>query len=545
MRRGAKAALVGGVFAAMVGGAGFGAYSLVNDVTGDGGSADAGPAPVKSGPPTGGEVRETAREFLDAWAAGDARRAAGYTNDDASALRALTGYREDAHISEVKLTPKRTSGTHVPFAVSATVSYKGHSQRFAYDSRLTVVRGETTGRALVDWSDSVLHPSLEKGDRLVTSKAAAPPLKMVDRAGVALRARDYPSLGPMLDALRAKYGAKAGGTPGVDLYVRPAGGGREAVTQTLLTLKKGKAGTLPTTLSAGLQKAAERAVLRYDESSVVALKPSTGEVLAVANNRKDAFNAAFLGKVAPGSTMKIVTAAMLIDKGVTKAAGPAPCPADATWQSQTFHNLTGMVPNESATFSESFARSCNTAFVKLIDEDGLTDASLTEVAQNNFGLGRGDWKVGVPSFDGAVPPSPGPDRAANAIGQGKVLMSPLDMASVTATAMTGSFRQPVIVPRSLDGRELATARGLPASTVAQLRQMMHRTAVGGTGARAMASLTGDIGAKTGSAERDGQAKSDSWFTGYRGDVAAAAMTEQGGHGGDAAGPIVADILRAG
>ncbi|MFI2617862.1 penicillin-binding transpeptidase domain-containing protein [Streptomyces sp. NPDC018584] len=545
MRKGAKAALVGGVFAVMVGGAGYGTYNLVNGVTGGGGSTGAGPAPLRTGPPTSGEVRETARKFLDAWAAGDARQAAGYTNDDAAASGALTGYREDAHVSEVKLTPKRASGAHVPFSVSATVSYKGKSKRLAYDSRLTVVRGETTGRALVDWSESVLHPSLEKGDTLVTGEAAAPPLKTVDRAGVALRKKDYPSLGPMLDALRTKYGEKAGGTPGVELYVQPAGGGSEAVTRTLLTLQKGKAGKLRTTLSAGLQKAAERAVLRYDESSVVALKPSTGEVLAVANNRKDAFNAAFLGKVAPGSTMKIVTAAMLIDKGVTKASGPAPCPATAVWQSQTFPNLKGMAPDESATFSDSFARSCNTAFVKLIDEEGLTDASLTEVAQNDFGLGRGDWKVGVSSFDGAVPPSPGPDRAANALGQGKVQMSPLDMASVTATAMTGAFRQPVVVPRSLDGRELATARGLPASTVAQLRQMMHRTAVSGTGARAMAGLTGDVGAKTGSAEVDGRAESDSWFTGYRGDVAAAAMAQRGGHGGDAAGPIVADVLRAG
>ncbi|MGA4849396.1 penicillin-binding transpeptidase domain-containing protein [Streptomyces sp. G5(2025)] len=546
MRSGAKAALAGGVFAVMVGGAGYGAYNVVNGVSGSGGSPEAGPAPVKTGPPTSGEVRETARKFLDAWAAGDARRAAGYTNDDAAASRALTGYREDAHVSKVRLTPKQAAGSHVPFAVSATVSYKGMSKRFTYDSRLTVVRGDdTTGRPLVDWSERVLHPSLEKGDTLVTGEAAAPPLKTVDRAGVALHKKDYPSLGPTLDALRTKYGEKAGGTPGVELYVQPADGGSEAVTRTLLTLREGNAGKLRTTLSAGLQKAAERAVLRHDESSVVALKPSTGEVLAVANNRKDAFNAAFLGTGAPGSTMKIVTAAMLIDKGVTKESGPAPCPATAVWQSQTFPNLKGMAPNESATFSESFARSCNTAFVKLIDEDGLTDASLTEVAQHNFGLGKGDWKVGVPSFGGSVPPSPGPDRAANAIGQGKVQMSPLGMASVTATAMTGSFRQPVIVPRSLDGRELASARGLPASTVAQLRRMMHRTAVSGTGARAMASLTGDIGAKTGSAERDGQAEADSWFTGYRGDVAAAAMTERGGHGGDAAGPIVADVLRAG
>ncbi|MBW5424612.1 penicillin-binding protein [Streptomyces sp. BG9H] len=545
MRSGAKVALVGGVFAVMVGGAGYGAYNVVNGVSGDGGSSGAGPAPAETGPPTSGEVRETARKFLAAWAEGDAGRAAEHTDNLQAASTALTGLREDAHLTKVKLTPKRAAGTRVPFSVSATVSYKGKSKPLKYDSELRVVRGKTTGRALVDWSAAVMHPSLKEGDTLVTGEAASPPLRAVDRAGTVLRAKEYPSLGPILDQLRKKYGESAGGTPGVELYVRPADSGASAGTRTLLTLTEGRPGKLRTTLSAGLQKAAERAVLRHDESSVVAVKPSTGEVLAVANNREDSWNAAFLGTMAPGSTMKIVSAAMLIDKGVAKAGGAAPCPATATWQSQTFHNLKGMAPNESATLSESFARSCNTAFVKLVDEQGLTDASLTEEAQKGFGLGKGDWKVGVPSFDGDVPASPGPDRAANALGQGKIRMNPLNMASVTATAMTGTFRQPVIVPRSLDDRALATARGLPASTVAQLRQMMHRTAVSGTGARAMASLTGDIGAKTGSAEKDGQAVSDSWFTGYRGDVAAAAMSQRGGHGGDAAGPIVADVLRAG
>ncbi|MGW2226434.1 penicillin-binding transpeptidase domain-containing protein [Streptomyces formicae] len=543
MRKGVKAALVGGVFTVMVGGAGYGAYNLVNGLSGGGGSSGAESAAVRKGPPSDDEIREVSQKFLAAWAKGDADGAAGYTNNSADAGRLLTGYREDAHLTKVKLTPKEASGARVPFSVSATVSYKGKSKPLAYDSQLTVVRGKTTGRALVDWSAAVVHPSLERGDTLVTGEAATPPIEAVDRAGVVLTKKEYPSLGPILDQLRAKYGDQAGGKPGVELYVQHEN--EDAGTRTLLSLSKGKPGKLPTTLSAGVQKAAERAVLRYGESSVVAVKPSTGEILGVANNREDAFNAAFQGKVAPGSTMKILSAAMLIDKGVTKAGGAAPCPDTATWQSQTFHNLKGMTANENATFSESFARSCNTAFVKLIDEEGLTDSSLTDEAQNNFGLGQDDWKVGVPSFDGSVPPSGGPDRASNAIGQGQVQMNPLNMASVTATAITGAFHQPVIVPKSLDDRDLATARGLSPSTVQQLRAMMRRTAVSGTGARAMAGLPGDIGAKTGSAEVDGREKSDSWFTGYRGDVAAAAMTQEGGHGGDAAGPIVAAVLRAG
>nr|WP_324783226.1 hypothetical protein [Streptomyces sp. H51] len=91
----------------------------------------------------------------------------------------------------------------------------------------------------------------------------------------------------------------------------------------------------------------------------------------------------------------------------------------------------------------------------------------------------------------------------------------------------------------------ATARGLPASTVRQLRAVMNRTATSGTAAGVTAGPSGGIGAKTGSAEADGQARSDSRFTGYRDDVAAAATAQDGGHGTDAAAPIVAAVLRTG
>jgi hypothetical protein len=541
MRKGARAAVIGSVFAVMVGGAGYGAYNVVTSISGGGATGDGGPAAVKTGPPSGAEVKEASRAFFAAWEKGDAAEAAADTNYASSAEGLLAGYRDDAHLTDVKITPGAASGARVPFSVKATVSYDGKSKPFAYDSELTVVRGETTGKALVGWKPSVVHPELKDGDTLVTGESASPAIEAVDRNNVVLTKEKYPSLGPILDALREKYGDTAGGTPGIELSIRH--GGESSGDTTLVTLAKGRVGKVRTTLSASAQAAAEKAVTQFAESSVVAVKPSTGEVLAVANHREDGFNAAFLGKLAPGSTMKIISAATLIDNGITTANGPAPCPPDAAWQSQTFHNLKGMQPNEKATLSESFARSCNTAFVKYAD--AVKVDSLTNEAQQRFGLGQNNWKTGIDSFDGSVPASGGPDTAANMIGQGQVQMSPLNMASVTATAMTGVFRQPVIVPRSLDDRELATAKGLSSATVAQLRAMMNRTAVSGTAAPVMSALGGSIGAKTGSAEVDGQAKSNSWFTGYRNDMAAAAMTQEGGHGGQAAGPIVAAVLRTG
>ncbi|MEU4465740.1 penicillin-binding transpeptidase domain-containing protein [Streptomyces sp. NPDC024017] len=543
MGKGVKAAVIGGVFAVMVGGAGYGAYNLVSALNGDGGGTSGVSAEKRTGPPGEDEVKETTAKFFAAWQTGAAGKAASYTNNDAAAEQLLSAFSGDAHITDVKITPGAARGTTVPYTVKAKVAYDGKSKPLSYQSKLKVVRGLTTGRALVDWQPSVVHPELKRDDTLVTEQSATPPIEAVGRDGSELTKEKYPSLGPVLDALRDKYGDKAGGTPGIELVVRHDGDG--AHDTPLLTLAKGEPGKLTTTISPSAQAAAEKAVKRFAQSSVVAVKPSTGEVLAVANHRTDGFNAAFQGEAAPGSTMKIITAAMLIDNGVTSMNGPAPCPDTAVWQSQTFKNLTNMKSNENATLANSFMRSCNTAFIKLIDEKPLTDASLAQEAEERFGLGQDNWKTGIASFDGRVPAVDGPDRAAGAIGQGQVQMSPLNMASVTATAITGAFRQPYLVSPKLDGRELAQAQGLRSSTAAQLKQMMRLTATQGTAAQAMAGLGGDIGAKTGSAEVDGNAKSNSWFTGFRNDIAAAAMTEEGGHGGDAAGPIVAAVLRTG
>jgi cell division protein FtsI/penicillin-binding protein 2 len=213
------------------------------------------------------------------------------------------------------------------------------------------------------------------------------------------------------------------------------------------------------------------------------------------------------------------------------------------YQGRTFQNLDGFsIPD--GTLTTSFARSCNTAFIKLID-DTKDDAALAKEARDVFGIGL-DWKTGVASFDGSVPEAVGGEAAAQYIGQGTIQMNALNMASITATAKNGTFRQPVLVPQDLDGRQLATAsRSLPGSVAQQVANMMRQTASWGTGKAAMASVGGDKGAKTGSAEVDGQATSNSWFTGFSNDLAAAAVVQSGGHGGDAAGPVVAQVLRAG
>ncbi|MFE6602798.1 NTF2-like N-terminal transpeptidase domain-containing protein, partial [Streptomyces sp. NPDC057781] len=265
MGRGVKVAVIGGVFAVMVGGAGYGAYNVVSALDGGGGSGAAGTA-KKSGPPSGDEVGETTEKFFTAWEKGDATTAASYTNNATVAGTLLTAYGEAAHITDVEITPGTATGTAVPFTVKAKVSYEGATKPLTYKSKLTVVRGETSGRALVDWEPSVVHPQLKDGDTLVTEESATPQIQAVGRDGTVLTKEKYPSLGPVLDTLRQKYGDKAGGTPGVELMVRHTAA--EAADTSLLTLTEGEPGKLETTLSASVQAAAEKAVKRYGESSV-------------------------------------------------------------------------------------------------------------------------------------------------------------------------------------------------------------------------------------------------------------------------------------
>ncbi|OKJ99687.1 penicillin-binding protein [Streptomyces sp. CB03234] len=544
MRSGAKVAVIGGVFTVVAGGVGYGAYNLWNGITGGTTpttTSAAAPRKAGSGPVTAEEVERTAKDFLAAWAKGDEAAAGELTNNAGTATPAVAGFRDEAHVSKAVITPGQPVGPKVPFTVDATVTYEGQSKRLTYASQLTVVRGVTSGKPLVDWEPSVIHPKLTGESALRTGEAPNPPVKAVDRDGVELTPEKYPSLKPILDQLREKYGSEAGGKPGIETWIESPG--EDGADQTLLTLTKGEPGKLRTTLDADVQAAAEQAVKRYGESSVVAIKPSTGEIRAVANNRQDDWNAAFLGVQAPGSTMKIVTAAMLLEKGLVSADRPAECPKNVMYQGRTFHNLDHFDLPAGSTFKESFKRSCNTAFIKLIDDVG-DDTALGKEARDVFGIGL-NWQTGVVTKDGSVPAESGGVAAAQYIGQGTIQMNVLNVASITATAKNGSFKQPVIVPRDLDDREIATAaRPLEASAAQQLREMMRATATSGTAAEAMSGVGGDKGAKTGSAEVGGQADSNSWFAGFADDLAAAAVVQSGGHGGDAAGPLVASVLKA-
>ncbi|MET8081021.1 penicillin-binding transpeptidase domain-containing protein [Streptomyces sp. NPDC005303] len=547
-RRKTKPAVVGGMIAVVVGGAGFGVYALygagaaADDRTQNtSASAEDHRPKVKTGPLSATEVTTTATTFLTSWQQGRVSAAAAATSDTKAATTLLTGYTKDAHITGVTLTPGTRTGDKVPFSVKGTVSYKGLTKPLTYAGSLTVVRNTATGKPQVAWTASVVHPDLKDGDTLVTGESGTPPIKAVDRDGGEITEARYPSLGTVLDGLRDKYGKKAGGKAGIELRVI-RGKDSKSSDKTLVELSKGTPGTVRTTLNPGLQEAAEAQVAKQARSSVVVLRPSTGEILAVAN-AGHGFNTAFQGSLAPGSTMKVITSSLLIEKDLASADKPHPCPKYVTYGGWKFQN-DDKFEIKGGTFKASFARSCNTAFISQAGK--LDNDSLTKQAQQVFGLSMDNWAIGVPSFDGSVPVQSAAQKAASLIGQGGVRMNPLNMASVSATIESGTFKQPYLVSPSVDNRTLATAsRTMSSATLSQLRELMAYTAGYGTAAEAMSGVYGNVGAKTGSAEVDGQKKPNGWFTAYRGDLAAAGVVQAGGHGGDTAGPIVATLLKMG
>lgn len=539
MRSGVKTAFVGGVFVLVVGGVGFAGYETLN-----GDSDAASPDASGAGEVTAEEVERTSRDFLAAWARGDTDAAGTLTDDPAAAAKALRGFREAGHVENAVVTPGVASGATVPYTVKATISFEGHEKELAYASELTVVRGKTSGRALVDWRPAVLHPKMIKGATLRTGKAKTSSIQALDREGRELTAEKYPSLAPVLDTLRTRYAGGAAGEPGVETWIEPADAG--APNRTLLTLVKGKTKKVQTTLDADVQAAAERAVKKYDRASVVAVRPSTGEISAVANSPVGGFNVALEGAQAPGSTMKVVTAAMMLEHGLVGGpSSPVECPKEVTWSGATFHNNKNFFI-ENGTFRDSFRRSCNTFFMKALgplNAKGVEDTALSQTARKYFGLG-GVWSIGIASTDAGIPVSKGPETAASYIGQGKVTMNALSVASLSATVKNGAFRQPVIVPREMIKGELTTAKPLPGNMAATLRSVMGAAATDGTAAKAMSAVSGDKGAKTGSAEVDGQSDSNSWFTGYADDLAAGSVVQSGGYGSGPAGEVVASVLNA-
>ncbi|MCP9276230.1 penicillin-binding transpeptidase domain-containing protein [Mycolicibacterium arenosum] len=276
-------------------------------------------------------------------------------------------------------------------------------------------------------------------------------------------------------------------------------------------------------LDRAVQNAAQDAVNMVGKKAmIVAIKPSTGEILAVAQNpAADADGpVATTGLYPPGSTFKIVTAGAAVDRDMATPNTLLGCPGTADIGHRTVPNYGGFDLG-TVPMSRAFASSCNTTFAELASK--MPPRGLTTAAAQ-YGLGV-DYEVdGITTLTGSVPPTVDlAERTEDGFGQGKVLASPFGMAMVAATVAAGRTPVPQLIegkPTKLNGDALPISPKM----VDALRPMMQLVVTNGTAKELNGS--GDVRGKTGEAEYNGG--SHAWFAGYRGDLAFAALIVGGG-----------------
>jgi cell division protein FtsI/penicillin-binding protein 2 len=270
-------------------------------------------------------------------------------------------------------------------------------------------------------------------------------------------------------------------------------------------------------------------------ASMVVIQPSTGAIRAIANRTATGYNRAFTGRYPTGSTMKVVTTVALLEHGVTPATRIS-CPKEIKVNGRVIRNAEEEELGD-ISFRDAFIHSCNTAFIQLAQQlapEDLPNAAKRFGFDTDLGLGPLVGLSQVPPPNGIV------DQVSEAIGQGRVLATPLQMAVVAANVAAGGYRAPHLV-------ELPVPPPLEPMTpgVAEtLQDFMRAVVIEGTGKKARLPGT-PVAGKTGTAEFGTAVplRTHAWFIAFRGDLALAVIVEDGGFGGDAAAPLAADFFR--
>ncbi len=304
--------------------------------------------------------------------------------------------------------------------------------------------------------------------------------------------------------------------------------------------------------------------------SVVALKPKTGEVLCMYSNPtfdpndsalnenfaalSQSENAPFLGRAnqglyPPGSTFKIVTAAAALEAGV---AGNILDEGELMIDGYVVKNYNNKKLGE-IDIMQGFAKSSNVMFASYGVQVG--EKKLKDVAER-FGIGeRLDFDIRTSkslfNYENAMGQT---DLAACGIGQGKLLVTPLNMALVAAAiANDGVIMEPYIVEKALypSGRQAYTAKpnvwktAVSEAVASVIESMMIECVETGTGTGAKINGV-TVAGKTGTAENEESDKTHAWFVCYapaeNPEIAICVMQEYAGVTGSNCAPIAKALI---
>lgn len=342
--------------------------------------------------------------------------------------------------------------------------------------------------------------------------------------------------------------------------------------QRILGDKPARAGQdLRLTIDLPLQLAAERALDRVRKGAIVAMDPQTGAIRALASRptfdpnvfspgpssaqwaalngpQAPLLNRAFQG-FPPASTFKIITTIAALESGLY---GPASrvmtmgsfCYAGLCYRDHGAHGAIG--------FPLALAVSSNTFYYQVglkIGPDPLFAAarrlgygSLTGIelkGEETPGLlGDQAWKMKV-----LGEPWTSVDTITSSIGQGALLVTPLQMARMYAAVANGGW---LVTPHLVERPTPRTWIGLKPATLAVLRDGLRQVVTNGTATLLNNPNLPPVAGKTGTGE-DPPRPDHSWFGGYapvdRPTLVIIAFGENsGGYGGTVAAPMVKELM---
>ncbi|MFE8886144.1 penicillin-binding transpeptidase domain-containing protein [Pseudarthrobacter enclensis] len=411
--------------------------------------------------------------------------------------------------------------------------------------------------------------------RAVLGSVSQATAEQIEASDGKLAAGDVTGVG----GLQQQYDEQLRGTDGVVIRAQRADLTREQLQASgtdprrVLFETATKPGTpLKTTLDPRLQALAESTLQDVKPASaIVALRPSTGAVLAAASGPgSNGYNTAMLGQYAPGSTFKMVDSLAMFRNGLTPDS-KVQCTPTLNVDGRTFKNSEGYPESSlgSVTLRDAFAHSCNTAFIAA--RDSVSQGQL-EAAAMAMGLAVEAPTLGADAFLGSVPAeAEGTEHAASMIGQGKVLLSPLAAAMMAGAVAKGAPVSPQLVlnpdggaaaagttsgagapsaqpsvTASAEAPATASDKPITAAEAASLADMMRAVVTSGH-AGFLATVPGaPVGAKTGTAEfgKENPPKTHAWIVAVHGDLAVAVFVEDGGLGATTSGPLLKSFLTA-
>jgi cell division protein FtsI/penicillin-binding protein 2 len=538
-----------------------------------------------AGTSSGSPEKEAAQRFTTAWQNGE--YAAMYKELNPGSRHKIsvndfaTAYREAAQIATVRsLEAGSPGGTSSVVQVPITVSTVAFGP---VEAQLELPFAEDG----VAWEKRLTFPGLHKGEHLENQIELAPRAPILAADGTPLaegpaEARAHPIGSEAIDVtgevgaaeedelealarqgfapdtpvgitgLERAFNARLAGKPGGSLL---AASDADGSTRTLAEAEPKAGAPVKTTIDTGLQESAVSA-LAGRVGGIAVLDARNGDVRALAGQ-------AFSAPQPPGSTFKMITTAAALQKGVVSLDDEFEITSGANVGGRFIENANGELCG--GTFRQAFAESCNADFAPLGPKIGNDE--LVGMAER-FGFNSPPTLYApkiiahVNPEESTIPTEIGKevDLGVSAIGQGEVLATPLEMASVAQTIGNGGVREPTsIVANSKLRPHAKPVRVISKKISGELTELMIGVVTEGTGTAGaipeaqVAGKTGtaELGPKPGEEESEHpQQRKDAWFAAFApADKAKLAvgvlLVEAEAAGGEVAAPAASEVLSAG